>query len=528
MQSRLFRKVVTCSSLWLVSSLFAQDIFRSTGIGIRGGLWKAKNYSNGPSTNPFSPNTTLYFSEVSGSLYFIKRLKGNLFLETSISSLGLIYSEGDFWEGEAKAASIIPFLIGCRYDLLPSHVGSVFQPYMGSGLGPYYVSEYLTGKNAAYDKSKFKFGLYAGVGVNVLIQSWFTLNCDFRYHFVNFQADEDYGGFLSSMGICFIWGRKRELFRIEGLRVVVKDIYPAYYQLYNTNPVALVSVKNTVDYSIEVNVNSNIKGYSERSLESGFIRIDPGEKKDLPVFMLFGSRLMKTSRREQAVIDLKLEARTGGIQTESVRAFVTIHNRNAWNGEIDKLGFYVTPDDERIMTISRSVVNRFSSFTDKEEGSFAIAKEIFNELKRIGIRYRSHPSIPFYKDDRVKFAAETEELKTGDCDDLVVLYSSLLESVGIKTAFVDVQDPEKEVAHVYLMFDTGVTPEQSGLISSNEKRFVIREKASGKRTVWIPVEATFLEEGFEAAWKTGALRYLQEGLLRNGLSEDWVRIIDIQ
>ena len=119
-------------------------------------------------------------------------------------------------------------------------------------------------------------------------------------------------------------------------------------------------------------------------------------------------------------------------------------------------------------------------------------------------------------------------MKTGDCDDLVVLYSSLLESVGIKTAFVDVQDPEKEVAHVYLMFDTGVTPEQSGLISSNEKRFVIREKASGKRTVWIPVEATFLEEGFEAAWKTGALRYLQEGLLRNGLSEDWVRIIDIQ
>jgi hypothetical protein len=91
-----------------------------------------------------------------------------------------------------------------------------------------------------------------------------------------------------------------------------------------------------------------------------------------------------------------------------------------------------------------------------------------------------------------------------------------------------VQDPEKEIAHVYLMFDSGVSVDQSGLISTNEKRFVVREKSSYEQTIWIPIETTLVEAGFDEAWKSGALQYLQQGILENGIDEGWIKIFDVE
>jgi hypothetical protein len=137
------------------------------------------------------------------------------------------------------------------------------------------------------------------------------------------------------------------------------------------------------------------------------------------------------------------------------------------------------------------------------------------------------PNIPFYKNDRVQYAIETLHNKSGDCDDLVILYSSLLESVGIKTAFIEVRDPEKEQAHVYLIFDSGLSANQGEIITSNEKRYIVRGNEQLKKRIWIPIETTLIGKGFDEAWDSGALSYLEEAVLRNGISEGWVKVIDI-
>ncbi|MCK5076182.1 MAG: hypothetical protein KAR38_07385, partial [Calditrichia bacterium] len=132
------------------------------------------------------------------------------------------------------------------------------------------------------------------------------------------------------------------------------------------------------------------------------------------------------------------------------------------------------------------------------------------------------------QDDRVQFADETQKLGTGDCDDLVVLYASLLESLGINTAFIEVQDPEKKIAHLYLMFNTDLSPDEAFKISSNEKKYIIRTGDKNQRSVWIPVETTLIEEGFEKAWEMGATSYLQETVLKAGLAEGWVKVLDVE
>jgi hypothetical protein len=178
--------------------------------------------------------------------------------------------------------------------------------------------------------------------------------------------------------------------------------------------------------------------------------------------------------------------------------------------------------------LSRKIAKESSNRDSTGAENIRVAKAFFDALTKMDIQYHRDPNIPFYRDDRVQYASETLKLRHGDCDDLVVLYASLLESAGINTAFVEVRDPEKEIAHLYLLFDSGVPSNQGDLISSNEKRYVIRENARGSGVIWIPVETTLVASSFDEAWETGALQYLQDGVMRHGLAEDWVRVIDVE
>ena len=65
------------------------------------------------------------------------------------------------------------------------------------------------------------------------------------------------------------------------------------------------------------------------------------------------------------------------------------------------------------------------------------------------------------------------------------------------------------------------------MISPNEKRFIIRAQNASKNTLWLPVETTLIDEGFEEAWSAAAIAYLEDGVVRNGLLEGWIKIIDI-
>ncbi|MGH7451122.1 MAG: transglutaminase domain-containing protein, partial [bacterium] len=473
------------------------------------------------------------FSGFGTSLYFFSRVHNNWFLEFSLGAVARVHAEeNNFLNENVDVAAIVPFLLGLRYDLLSSRSASSFQPYITGGVGPYWATAFtvrnqVTGEEVA-GEADLRFGAYAGGGINFVLLSWFALNLDLKYHFVDFQRTKEPSGAEFGLGFSFMWGRKREVFQIKETKVVVRDIYPAYYQFYNTYPLALVSVKNMAGYPIEVNVRCYVKGYSERPKDSGYTRIERGETKDIPVTAIFGSNLRDVSRRTPAVLDLEVEARAGSSHKKATSAEIMVHNRNAWNGEMDKLGFFVTPDDENVLKLSRKLAKENSNSDSTGAENVRAAKAIFDALAKMNIQYHRDPNIPFYRDDRVQYASETLKLRHGDCDDLVVLYASLLESAGIKTAFVEVRDPEKEIAHLYLLFDSGVPSSQSDLVSSNEKRYVIRENSHDNGTIWIPLETTLVASGFDEAWKAGALEYLQDGLVRRGLAENWVKIIEVE
>jgi hypothetical protein len=505
--------------LSIATPSFSQGVYRSFGIGVRGSIWKYRD-SGSEKYNTASVQN----SPGGGMLYFFARLVDRWYLEASIGG----FTRQVIAISGVENVSMTPLLLGARYDLLSSKHGSFFQPYLSFGAGTFLIDRNIV-SGAVINESDAEFGLFFGIGVNVIMTEWFALNSDVKYHMINHSSSftSNLSGLQLSIGFSFMFGSTPELLRIEDINVIVKDIYPAYHQFYSTYPIAQVTVRNMVSYPIEVNLHSNIEGYSERTQESGFIQIKSGETEKIPVFAIFGEKLLYASQRQPAVIDMSLEVRAGATQIEKMSVNVVIHSRNAWNGQIERLHLFLTPDDDGIMELSRGALKQLSEDEINTSNNLYAARVIFNRLGESKIQYQSDPNIPFYKDDYVQYATETLEKGTGDCDDLVVLYASLLESIGISTAFIEVKDPQKEIAHLYLMFDSGLPPEQGHLISSNDKRYVIRHRLSGKKSIWIPVESTLVNKGFDQAWEAGATAYLQEGILRAGLTDGWMRIIDV-
>ncbi|MEJ2629337.1 MAG: hypothetical protein P8078_12380, partial [bacterium] len=373
-----------------------------TGLGFRGGLW----ISNNPESGIHVQSTSIV--EVSapsgyGTIYLFSRLKDNWYLETSIGGIAESVTISNNFEGESiNSTSIIPFLLGCRYDILSSKFISSINPYLSFGGGMYWFSESSINNSFYFTnvgtKAKVRAGVYGGGGIYYVISNWCALNFDTKFNIIPNVHNQNHSGLEFGLGFCFMCGKKREIFQVKEVKIIVRDIYPAYYQFYNTYPLALVSIKNTASFPIEVNIISEIKNFSAKSSQTGYIQINSGEIQQIPVKAVFGRDLINTTHQEAAVLNLEIEAKSGINRTKSLSEQVIIHTRNSWNGEIDKLAYYITPDQVEIRNLCRKSLTAVSDMQSKDLHAFTRAKFLFNELNKMGIQYESDPHIPYYQD----------------------------------------------------------------------------------------------------------------------------------
>ena len=529
------RKIAWLTSILLytfLESLCGQGVTRPHGIGLRPSFWSM-------SDNTFGFNLSAGAGRVGGQvnvsgigswLFFFSRVNQHLFMQFELGAVGTAHSEGvNLEESDTDISTIIPILVGLRYDLLSGRSTSRLQPYLACAAGPYWSTAFSVknegSQETIFGESKQKYGGYIGGGVNLLLSNWMAINFDTRYHFIDGRVNSEYSGMEYALGLCLMWGRNKELFQIKDIKLLVKDLYPAYFPFYNTYPLALVTIHNTAGYDIEVNVQANIEGFSQRIQESGPIHLQRGETRDIPVQAMLNSALLQIQQRRTAALDLLIEARAGATVRKQVSASLMIHHRNAWDGDAEKLPLYVTAEEPTILSRARAMTAHPPASPMPE--NLAMATAVFDSLSASGMTYRRDPNIPYYEDDRVQFADETLREHGGDCDDLVVLYATLLQSLGIPTAFIEVRDPSKEIGHLYLMFDSGVALSDRLTLTSNEKRIVIRTEMDGSPRVWIPVETTLIGQPFTEAWNAGARQWYQDTELRQGIAEGWVKWVNV-
>jgi hypothetical protein len=111
---------------------------------------------------------------------------------------------------------------------------------------------------------------------------------------------------------------------------------------------------------------------------------------------------------------------------------------------------------------------------------------------------------------------------------MTVCFVSLLSSIGVSTALIDVVPPgHPEQSHIYMLFDTGIEPRFGERLSDNPKRLIVRKNNVGKETLWLPIESTVITKGFEEAWSIGAQEYFNDVEANLGRVQGWVQIVDV-
>jgi tetratricopeptide (TPR) repeat protein len=161
---------------------------------------------------------------------------------------------------------------------------------------------------------------------------------------------------------------------------------------------------------------------------------------------------------------------------------------------------FVATNDPAVMLFRSAAVSVVDQASTAVDDNLRAAIALHEALSLYGIKYWADPkgsyeTISKSKTDvdYLQFPAQTLQLKTGDCDDLSILWSALLEASSVSTAFVTVP------GHIFVAFQLDMTQEEA------KKRPLAQEDLIyAKSGVWVPVEVTSIKDGFLKAWQAGA------------------------
>ncbi len=324
-----------------------------------------------------------------------------------------------------------------------------------------------------------------------------------------------------------IFGNTRESFvRIQSVEML-SGVYPSSYELFAFRPIGKVKVKNISDKPIQAKASFFVDRFMDAPTESQPVYMMPGQETEIPFSAVLNDQVRLVSSLTVREGNVYVSASSTDEPDDRFQVKMLIHGRNDWDGDVHSLRHFVTPDDPEVLRYTRDILLRMRDSlvgVPRELEQLAKARVLFNAFAGKLV----YVGDPKQSSDYVQYPTETLAMQSGDCDDMTTCFVSLLSSVGISTAFIDVVPPRHpERSHIYMMFDTGIEPKFAGRISENPKRYVVRRDSKGRESVWLPIETTVITKGFEAAWATGAQEYLEDVEINLGIIKGWVRVIDI-
>ena len=303
---------------------------------------------------------------------------------------------------------------------------------------------------------------------------------------------------------------------------IKQDIFPALSEIYLDKPVAIAKVVNLTDKILSVKPAIRINGINKDIIQLGSFQIAASDTAEIPVYAFIPENVqIDKSTLSYAEIYFYTNADQ---QDDVIQKPILINSINSWDGEVKNLRFFIRKDLSFAQSFAKQLLANYKSQLDTLPNvlsDYYKTKMIFNNVVK-NLTYVSDPRIKW---DFVQYPSETLKLKGGDCDDLAVLFSSLLESIGIETALVDYR-ARNDVRHVNLLVNTKLSPQQANLITENDTKYFIRKSELAIDEVWIALEVTSLTD-FDTAWNLGSEIFNDEALNKMGLLNGNVQIIDV-
>ena len=290
----------------------------------------------------------------------------------------------------------------------------------------------------------------------------------------------------------------------------LSPLFPVFYAHYADNPFGTITIANNEEAAI---TDVRVYFYNEqymmvRTLVGSFDRIKQGEEVAVEITALLNenilTQLSDSVTTGQITVEYKLLSKTK--EFSETLSFTTL-SRNSMTWEDDRqAAAFVSPRDACAQKFARQVKSMVkTSLRNDIPVNIQYAGALFCALKDYGINYVIDPSSAYSDNtgglsvDFLQFPYQTLSYHGGDCDDLSIMNCSLLEALGIKTAFITIP------GHIYIAFDSGVTEQEAPAVVPGG-RYVVCDG-----TVWIPYEITLCTDTFDLALRTGYSQWVKAG-----------------
>ena len=298
---------------------------------------------------------------------------------------------------------------------------------------------------------------------------------------------------------------EKETGTLELQEIQFLPLFPVLYSYYAKNTVGTVTVLNTGSKPAE---NITLQIYVDRYMDNPMtvgetFSLAPGEDTTVDLYALFNENLMEVTEGTKTSARLTVSyPGKNDVYTADATGILEFYNRNAMMWDDDrKIASFMTAKDPEIMNFAKNTVTWMQEVENPAlDGNLQRAMALFEAVKAYGIRYQVDPATPFSEFsedtravDYLQFPRQTLQYTNGDCDDLTTLYASLLEAVGVESAFITIP------GHIYAAFALKASPEEAKRSFGNPADLIFLEDK-----VWMPVEITMFQDTFEKAWFTGA------------------------
>ena len=304
--------------------------------------------------------------------------------------------------------------------------------------------------------------------------------------------------------------RKKELLAssekappLEITEIEFGKAFSSIYKSYADNSIGRITIRNNSDEVFrKIKVHIYVLKYMDFPTEKVVEELRPHGVAVIDVMPTFNNQLLKITEDISAQAEVSINYFHEKKEKSTTRTNpINIYNRNAmtWANK-EMVSAFITPKDEPVVGFARAIVQMFHDKGGLIDEKMTKAMQLFDAMGAMGIVYQIDPnnpyessSIDYEKVDSVQYPRDTLKHKSGDCDDLSILYSALLENIGIETVLLDVP------GHLFMAFKTDAKEGEGEKIATSSDLYFVRNGH-----IWIPVEATMVGKAFAEAWYEGA------------------------
>ncbi|MCH7763074.1 MAG: tetratricopeptide repeat protein [Candidatus Marinimicrobia bacterium] len=343
----------------------------------------------------------------------------------------------------------------------------------------------------------------------------YSIGAGFRYKVVSIDyAYEIHPWLFPTHRISLSLQFRPALVSIKSASIKPNPVFRSLHRHYESGDFAEVTLKNSSERELPVEVSLFIPTTMDVPHEERIV-LPPKSKNQYNLGVTFSNKILTNLDaafdhlvQPEIKVTYFQENQEKFVVKKLPSTYIMGKGKISWDIP-ERIASFVTPEDKLIDRLTRDIIQHYRKVLDELLNRSNLGKGIilFDALGAMGLTYSPDMQTPFIQIsknrsafDSVKYPSELLKSRVGDCDDLTVLYGSMLENIGIATMFLDVFAPGE--GHIFLMFDSGLNEEEAMEFSINETEYVVH---NGR--IWIPVETTLIGETFFTAWNQGALEY---------------------